>query len=180
MYVLLITGNTFQYTSAQQFNSTNESSVDLLTYQNSTFGIKIDYPKNWELEEYLDSPPAFFSPESKDYVKVSVDIQDYSNTKIDNIDKVLQDSMDTYTEDPESYPEFNLLSSTTNKSLGGLPAYMFEAEYEDSEVGKIMILETGILEDDINYYIEYVASPTQYDYYLPIVQTMVKSFEISK
>ena len=180
MYLLLITGNTFQYTSAQQFTSRNESSVDLLTYQNSTFGIKIDYPKNWELEEYVDSPPAFFSPESKDYVSVSVDIEDYSNKQIDNIDKVLQDSIEYYTEDPESYPEFNLLSSTTNKTLDGFPSYMFEAEYQDSEDGKTMILETGTLEDDIIYYIEYSASPTQYDHYLPIIQTMVKSLEISK
>ena len=55
---------------------------------------------------------------------------------------------------------------------------MLEGEYQDSEFGKQMVLETGILKDGIHYYTSYIGSPSQYKYYLPIVQTMFKSFKM--
>ncbi len=72
----------FQHISAQQSNSANVNNisnpVDFLVYENSTFGIKINYPKNWVLETVSEEPPTtniitFYSPEIEDFVLVSLD-----------------------------------------------------------------------------------------------------------
>ena len=174
---------------AQQSNSTtikNQTKpIDFLVYENSTFGIKINYPKNWALETLPDDPPLtniviFYSPESKDYVSVGMDTYDYSNTKIDTMKELLKEAISAYASFPDDFKDFKLLASSSNKVLAGLPAYMLEAEYQDSEFGKQMILETGILKDQINYLITYMASPSQYKQYIPIVQSMLKSFEMEK
>ncbi len=90
----------------------------------------------------------------------------------------MSESIDSYDSHPEDYPDFQVLASSTNNLLGGMPAYMLEGQYQDPEYGKQMILETGILKDDINYFITLLASPSLNKHYIPIVQTMLKSFEI--
>ncbi len=184
---MIIGSFTTFYSFAQPSNSTNATGnskpVDFLVYENSTFGIKINYPKNWALGTLPPDPPLtnvviFYSPENDDYVDVSIDTYDYSNTKIDTVKELLKESISSYTSFPDDFKDFKLLASSSNKALAGLPAYMLEAEYQDPEFGKTMILETGILKDQINYIISYYASPSQYKYYIPIVQSMIKSFEI--
>jgi hypothetical protein len=176
-----------QDSSAQQSNSTNVKNqtkpIDYLLYENSTYGIKISYPKNWSFETIQEESPVthiviFYSPESRDYVQLGIDTYDYSNTKIDTLKELLKQSIESHTFYPEYFPDFKLLESSTNKVLAGLPAYMLEGEYQDSQFGKQMVLETGILKDGIHYYMSYIGSPSQYKYYLPIVQTMLKSFEM--
>ena len=189
MLVIMLSGTftILEDSSAQQSNLTNIKNqtkpIDFLLYENSTYGIKISYPKNWSFETIQEEPPTtniviFYSPESKDYVLLSIDIYDYSNTKIDTLKELLKEAIESYTFYPEFYPDFKLLASSTNKVLAGLPAYMLEGEYQEPEFGKQMVLETGILKDDINYFISYIASPSQYKHYIPIVQTMLKSFEL--
>ena len=51
-------------------------------------------------------------------------------------------------------------------------------QYEDPEFGKQMVFHIGTLIDGINYYMQYFASPLQYKHYLPIIDSMIKSFEI--
>ena len=184
----MITGTfTTFHSFAQTSNSTNvtDSSkpIDFLVYENSTFGIKISYPKNWALGILPGEPPLtniviFYSPENEDFVDVSIDTYDYSNTKIDTTKELLNEAISAYTSFPDDFPDFKLHASSSMKVLAGFPAYMLEAEYQDSEFGKQMILETGILKDQINYFITYMASPSQYKHYIPIVQTMLKSFEL--
>jgi len=41
-----------------------------------------------------------------------------------------------------------------------------------------MILEIGMIKDNISYFIQYLASPSQYQNYLDDVETMIESFEI--
>ena len=57
-------------------------------------------------------------------------------------------------------------------------AYKLEGQYQDSEFGKQMILETGTIKNDINYFIEIIASPSKYLKYFDDVETMIDSFEI--
>ena len=41
-----------------------------------------------------------------------------------------------------------------------------------------MVLEKGMIKDNINYYIRYFASPSQYLKYLDDIEFMIQSFEI--
>ena len=65
-------------------------------------------------------------------------------------------------------------------NLADMPAYVLEGEYKDPEFGKQMILEKGMIKDNINYYIRYFASPSQYQNYLDEVESMIQSFKIQK
>ena len=51
-------------------------------------------------------------------------------------------------------------------------------EYEDPELGKQTVFDIGILKNDKLYNIEYCASSSQYQNYLPTIGNMIRSFEI--
>jgi hypothetical protein len=72
--------------TTDDFNNTlhedDETTKDFSVYENSTFGIKINYPKNWTIESQKEEYPLtnvaiFYSPENKDYVEVHIDTYDY-------------------------------------------------------------------------------------------------------
>ena len=90
----------------------------------------------------------------------------------------MKDVIDSYSLYPDEFPDFKLTYSSANKVLAGKPAYIMIGQYEDPDFGKQMVFEIGTLKDGIEYYIQYFASPSQYKHYLPIIDNMVKSFEI--
>jgi hypothetical protein len=94
----------------------------------------------------------------------------------------LNDAIDSFTLPPNNFPEFKLLrtSITSTENLADMPAYVLEGDYKDPEFGKQMVLEKGMIKDNINYYIRYFASPSQYQNYLDDVESMIQSFEIQK
>ena len=134
-------------------------------------------------EEYpLTNVAIFYSPENKDYVEVHIYTYDYSNTEIESLRELLNDAIDSFTFPPNDFPDFKLLSTrlTSTDKFTDTPAYVLEGEYKDPEFGKQMILEQGMIKDNINYYIRYFASPSQYQNYLDDVETMIQSFKIQK
>jgi len=94
----------------------------------------------------------------------------------------LNEAIDSLTLYPNDFPEFKLLrtSITSTDKLADMPAYILEGYYKDPEFGKQMILEQGMIKDNINYYIRYFASPSQYQNYLDEVESMIQSFKIQK
>ena len=90
----------------------------------------------------------------------------------------MNEAIDGYTLYPDDFPGFKLLHSSTDKNLAGNTAYMIEGHYKDPEFGKQMLLEQGTIKGNINYYIQYFATPSQYLNYLDDVTTMIDSFEI--
>ena len=81
---------------------------------------------------------------------------------------------------PDDFPDFNLLSSSIDKSLAGIPAYILKGNYRDIDSRNQTVLEIGMIKDNINYLIRYIATPSQYLNYLDNVETMIDSFEIQK
>jgi len=55
LFPAVLSGFTLQIATAQQnstsITSTNSNSTNFLTYSNSTYGIKIQYPSSWPKEE---------------------------------------------------------------------------------------------------------------------------------
>ena len=76
--------------------------------------------------------------------------------------------------------DFNLIESNTNITLGGgnNPAYgLIYTDREDNINYKTM--EIGTIIGDRIYYIEYIAEEKQYSNYLPTIQMMINSLQIT-
>ena len=175
--------------AAQQSNSTNIKngikSNDFLLYENSTYGIKISYPKNWFVETSsqetypLTKIVNFNSPRAGDYyVTVSLHTYDYTNIPIYTLKELLNNVIDGYTLNSDIFPHFNVIYSSTDIIFHSRPGYLMIGEYEDPELGKQTVFDIGTLKNDKLYDIQYCASPSQYQNYLPTIGNMIRSFEI--
>lgn len=78
----------------------------------------------------------------------------------------------------ETLTNFNLIESDTNSILSRRPAYkLVYTDVEDDANYKTMEIETIIV--DKVYYIEYITEEEMYTHYLPTIQMMINSFEIT-
>ena len=67
---------------------------------------------------------------------------DISNTQIDSLAELLNHAIAGFTLHPNDFPDFKLLSPSTNKkNLADMQAYVLEGHYKDPELGKQMVLE---------------------------------------
>ena len=158
-------------------------------YQNVTYGVSMLYPSNWiqQNNTAVDAEDdrfivvsEFFSPEETDgyfaYVTIAID----SMPQTTSIESYRSQSIDIYRQDPE-FQEFQLLSSSVgNFTLAGMPAYSLEVTYTDPEFGPQNVLEVGTIFENRVYYIQYFADPPIYQKYLPIVERMIESFQITQ
>jgi hypothetical protein len=175
-------------TNATIPNSSNLTNA-ILTYQNNSYGITIQYPANWTKDERDFNPNddkvtnivAFYSPvenTSDTYPEnlviymerlsnQSMTLKEYATSQISDYNKTLTD--------------FNLIESNTNITLGGgnNPAYGLIYTYRANATNyKTMEIET-IIGDRI-YYIQYSAvGEKQYSNYLPTIQMMINSLQIT-
>jgi hypothetical protein len=85
----------------------------------------------------------------------------------------------------ETFTDFNLIESNTNSTLAGKPAYKLvytetlEDEEEEEESTNLKSMEIGTIIGDRVYFIEYIAEEEKYSDYLPIIQMMINSIEIT-
>ena len=149
-----------------------------LTYQNnSTLGIAIQYPSNWErTEDGNGNSVLFLSPsESKsDKVLESLSIKAFPNNV--SLSKLADRSINYY---KQNYIGFHLIESnliTFKLSL----AYMLKYTYTDMLFGKGMRIDIGTTSGNKLYVISYFAEPAKFSLYLPTIQKMIDSLEIQK
>jgi hypothetical protein len=155
-----------------------------LLYENATYDVQMQYPSSWT-QASTDAIPDrfiqvsdFFSPTEADgsssaSFRISIDDSPQSS----NIEDYLEESISIFVASA-SYRDFNVVESTTNATLAGMPAYTIEATYTDPVLGPRMTLEIGTIFEDEVYYLSYFADPQDYERYLPIIQEMIDSFEI--
>jgi hypothetical protein len=157
-----------------------------LTYQNSSYGIRIQYPANWTKDEgdfdpYDDiidivefsSPFISMSDSEPETLGISIEQFTYENMNLDEY----ANSLITYYK--ETLTGFNLVEYDTNTSiLARKPAYkLVYRDVEDDTNYKTM--EIGTIIGDKVYYIEYIAEAEKYSGYLPTIQMMINSFDIT-
>jgi hypothetical protein len=149
-----------------------------LTFQNnSTLGITIQYPSNWErTEDGNGNSVLFLSPsESKsDKVLESLSIRVSPNNV--PLSKLADRSINYY---KQNYNDFHLIESkliTFKHSL----AYMLKYAYTDLLFGKGMGIDIGTTTGNKGYIISYFAEPANFSLYLPTIQKMIDSLEIQK
>lgn len=162
---------------AQQTTATN-----LLTYQNSTFGIKIQYPSGWDKQENGTKQDTetdvviFYPPASNSNASLDLSMDDISDEKGISVAQYANDGLGDL---KHSLQNLKSIGLTTNNILAGLPAYKSLYTYVDGKT-TFKDMEIGAIKGDKAYILTYEGGADEFDKYLPTVQQMINSFKITK
>jgi hypothetical protein len=155
---------------------------DFLSYENSTYAVKMQYPNNWTVQggntsDTLTDVATFLSPTDSDgyYAAITIYTDDISGRSL-TLSKYLDESINLY----KTFAGFKFIASNTDKILAGYPAYGLQISYQDPIEGSQRVRELGAIKGDQVYSIAYIANTTIFSSYLPTAQNMINSFEISK
>jgi hypothetical protein len=153
---------------------------DFLSYENPIYGVKMQYPYDWKvnLADARGQVANFFSPNSE-AVQIGIEGLNYSGFPLNDY---LTRAIDGYKLHPQTFPDFQLISSDTNGILAGRPGYTLVGTFYDFNAieGRRNIYEIGTVIDNKAYHIRYFADKTKYFEWLPTAQHMINSLEISK
>ncbi|HZA47454.1 MAG TPA: PsbP-related protein [Nitrososphaera sp.] len=166
--------------------TTEESSVQFLSngsvlvYESPAYGIRTQYPDGWEILIQSTSPSSislrFNSPPENDTdtyrENVILEINTISNnTALSNFTGA---ALASYL---ESFSDFELIELTsTNLANNTIPAYKLVGSRTQEGLDFMQIV--AMKEDNV-YTILYSSETTRYSTYLPIIEKMINSFEVT-
>ena len=152
--------------------------VGLLTYENPNYNIEIQYPSSWVKDLNVSSPDVvtFYPSAVKSNASLTVTVDDVSDEKGIPLAQYASDAADAIKKKTQ---DFILFGSTTNNTLAGLPAYKSIYSYAGDNNTKVQGMEIGAIKGDKVYIFTYEAGPNEYDKYLPIIQQLIESFQIT-
>src|SRR5215217_1383564 len=162
---LLSLSLTGQQTTIAQTNS------KFVTYDNPTFGVRIQYPSDWgrlDLSFLQDSADIDFYPLADTSLAKNLKIQ-VKNLPFHNM------TLEEYTNSQINPLEEKLLKSNTT-TLAGIPGY----EIVFTSVQGLKTTQVWTIKDDKAYIITYVAKEEDYENDLQVAEKMIDSFEITK
>ena len=160
------------------------SSNRFLTYENSTLGITIQYPSNWEKDSYHNKV-AFFAPSLAEGHNPKI-IPVILFVKVDNLPfqiESVDDYISNYVNKLKEYAEISQPIGVSLTSLAGNLAHnvtysakLGQHEYSITD----LIMLSGIKKYEIAYYIaEGEVKSSNYLPYISGIQKMIDSFEIN-
>jgi hypothetical protein len=165
--------------------TTTESSVQSLgsgslVYESPVYGIRTQYPDGWEiiiqntsdssLSLRFNSPPENDTDSFRENVRLVINTVS-NNTGLSNFTGA---ALASYL---ELYPDLELIElSSTNLTNNAIPAYKLVASLTQEGLDFMQIL--AIKEDKV-YSILYSSEKTRYSTYLPIIEEMINSFEVT-
>jgi hypothetical protein len=163
-----------------QIQTTETTENDFLTYQNSTYGINIQYPRTWNVIDNLSITPdqrnidivQFYDPNSTAFVSISTD--SISQTQDKNV--YLAEIIQAYRKDPT----FTVIKTTTNDSmLADQPGYELLYTSSSNDTRSVVLSdEIAVLFTEVVVYITYSADVIEYAVYRPIADQMINSLKI--
>jgi hypothetical protein len=180
-FEILNSENTIKTISDKEINEKNGFQV----YNNSNYGISMNYPVGWEKIENDTTP--------RDY---DIDVVEFNNPDCGpgyTVDFSIMIRL--YTEDliPQNVAEeleyvidrgnlystdFNVIESNSNITLSGYPAYKIVWTEEITEGIIIKVMEIGTIIDGSVYVITFRAEVEKYYDYLPVIEKMIDSLKI--
>lgn len=167
----------------QSKNSNNSSTKNatFLTYENPDFGIKARYPSNWiKLEDNL----LFHTIAA--FQLIHENIYDFTNTTLAEVDLRIFPAPQN-----ETFAKLNLGQINTRgevissyyknatTTLGGFPALKIVNYFFGDVTQKEMQVWTFIPSKNVLLEMLYIAQPSKYSVYLPVVQKIIDSVEIA-
>ncbi len=159
-----------------------------VTYENSNYRFKIQYPSNWEKVEFSPgikesgrniianfiSPQETFSDLFREYL--IIEVQDHpSNAR--SLDQYVSQQIDTYKKSSPRFAVIESNASTATYTNVDHPSHKIVYSYSDSIVGKAEVMEIDMIEGNRLYSLSYHADAAKYSSYLPVIEKMIKSFE---
>lgn len=178
-----------QSSPAKTTTTTTANNTNFLTYQNPISGIKIQYPSGWLKEAAAGTGVTFVLPAGKNNNNNSNNstpeqfLAKLNTTAIAGFPpnvplKGMADGvLNGY---KHLLPNFQL-ESYMNTTLGGSPAvkivYMFT---DPRHGGDFKASDTATIKGNRLYVIQYYVQSSKYQSYLPTLQKMLDSFEVTK
>jgi hypothetical protein len=169
-------GQPSNHTAVNTNQTTSNSSSTFLTYENSNYGIKIQYPSAWikvipanqgsnDIVRFRSppgtSPVTFDIIVSTGSVSPLIPLQLYANAGIDML--------------KNSFSDFSLISSNAT-TLGSVPAQKMVYTASLPSGLKLKFLQFFALKDSTSYVITTGTLPDDFATYLPTIQKMASSF----
>jgi len=158
------------------------------TYYNPVYGIKIQYPSNWSLDNkqillYDDLTKIVgFIKDPKEMtgdflISVHNLTNKYESRGID-LEELLNHTIDYY---KKYYRDFNLIESSKSVTLGDASNIAYRIVWIDKE-GQYTIktMQMGTIKGNLAYIIRYYAELEEYSNNLPLIEKMIKSIRIGK
>jgi serine/threonine-protein kinase len=164
--------------SGNRVETINATSTKFATYENSTQGIKILYPENWEIIK--GSGVAFLSPleNNKDTFREGLLVSG-SSSPGKTLTELVNGVLKFYN---ATIPNFHLLESNSSSSLAGNKAHSLVYKFIDTmnHNQTMRAMDIGTLKGDNLFVVQYAAQDDKFQSYLPVIRKMINSFEIVK
>lgn len=158
--------------------------ANLLTYQNSTAGITLQYPSNWVKQENgtrQDTQTDFVTftpPTINSNASLDITVDDITDSMGTTLAQYASDEIGSLKQQFASN-DFKLIESKSSIILAGLPAYRIVYTSVDQNT-TTKDMEIGAIKGGKVYLLTYEAGPNEYDKYLPIALKMIDSFKLIK
>jgi tetratricopeptide (TPR) repeat protein len=157
------------------------------TYENTAYGIRVQYPSDWTVQASNASGTPiniakFVSPTGPDSnptadVSIYMDKLHNSTTTLNNYAHFV--ALADYENKSSYFHAFKLLELSTNSSiLAGKPAYTLIGTYQDPSSGLQKLMEVGTIIGDKIYSMQYIADAPKYSSYFPAAQKIIGSLVI--
>ena len=167
---------------AKPTTTTTTNNTNFLTYQNLTSGIKIQYPSDWLKEAAAGTGVTFILPAGNNSNPEQF-LAKLNTTAIAGFppNVPLKGMADGVLNGYKHFlPNFQL-ESYMNTTLGGSPAVKIVYRFTDSRHGDdFKASDTATIKANRLYVIQYYVQSSKYQSYLPTLQKMLDSFEITK
>jgi hypothetical protein len=155
-----------------------------LRYENSTYGVSLLYPENWEIyggneSGSLTTVADILSPYDANGTNAEfvLRIDNLATNESTDLEKYRNEAISIYRTYKEFFPDFKLEGQTIggNGTLSGSPAYTILGSYNDSTYGPQKVKEMGTIIGKNVYLIQYYDDMSSFNRYLPIVDKMISS-----
>lgn len=171
---IISTPRSIDFTNATSTNTTKSKSF--FTYQNnSTLGIKIQYPPKWKEVQVDGIGVIFISPpeSNSDRFLEKLTIAVFPSNNNTSVHKLVNEAINNYR---DRYPDFQVIESKAI-TFKTNPAYTIVYSYTDQELREVMAMDVGTSKDNRVYVFSYSADPTEYSSNMPTILKMINSFE---
>ena len=157
--------------------------ANLLTYQNSTAGIKLQYPSNWVKQENgtrqdTQTDLVTFTPTINSNASLDITVDDITDSLSTTLAQYASDEIGSLKQQFANN-DFKLIESKSSIILAGLPAYRIAYTSVDQNT-TTKDMEIGAIKGGKVYLLTHEAGPNEYDKYLPIALKMIDSFKLIK
>lgn len=143
-----------------------KSDSQILSYENSLYGLSLEYPSNWQKKENVGKALLVLSTPAGDNVNLMVQGQRSQNLTLEYYNQI---SMEQLADLAVSSLE------ERETTLAGEPGYQVTYTINN---GTLKLWQVWMIKDNLAYLLTYTASAGNFDKYLSDVQAMVGSFRV--